>query len=103
MPQGSPIGTGLGILNPHNIALITARAGVPVVLDAGIGTAYEAALAMELGCEAVLVASAVTRARDPQRMARAMVLAVRAGREAERLGMCTSRSLAQTVSTFVGL
>src|SRR5690625_6806114 len=76
MPLGSPIGTGLGIANPHNIALITARAGVPVVLDAGIGTASEAALAMELGCEAVLVASAVTRARDPQRMARAMDLAV---------------------------
>src|SRR5690625_5664563 len=91
MPQGSPIGTGLGILNPHNIALITARAGVPVVLDAGIGTASEAALAMELGCEAVLVASAVTRARDPQRMARAMDLAVRAGREAARSGRIPRR------------
>ena len=103
MPLGSPIGTGLGILNPHNIALITARAGVPVVLDAGIGTASEAALAMELGCEAVLVASAVTRARDPQRMARAMDLAVRAGREAARSGRIPRRSLAQASSTFEGL
>ena len=65
MPLGAPIGTGLGILNPHNIELIASRAGVPVVLDAGIGTASEAALAMELGCDAVLLASAVTRAQDP--------------------------------------
>ncbi len=65
MPLGSPIGTGLGIRNPHNIALIVEQAGVPVVLDAGIGTASDACVAMELGCDAVLVASAVTRARDP--------------------------------------
>ena len=69
MPLGSPIGTGLGIRNPHNIALIVEQAGVPVVLDAGIGTASDAAQAMELGCDAVLLATAVTRAGDPERMA----------------------------------
>ena len=71
MPLGSPIGTGLGIGNPHNIALIVEQAGVPVVLDAGIGTASDACLAMELGCDAVLVASAVTRARRPGHHGRA--------------------------------
>ena len=70
MPLGAPIGTGLGILNPHNIELIVARAGVPVVLDAGIGTASDAALAMELGCDAVLLATAVTRAQNPEDEAR---------------------------------
>jgi len=79
MPLGSPIGTGLGIRNPHNIELIVARAGVPVILDAGIGTASDAALAMELGCAAVLLATAVTRASDPERMAAAMRHAVSAG------------------------
>ena len=103
MPLGSPIGTGLGILNPHNIELITARATVPVVLDAGIGTASEAALAMELGCDAVLVASAVTRAQDPQQMARAMDRAVRAGRGAARAGRIPRRRLAQASSSFEGL
>ena len=68
MPLGSPIGTGLGITNPHNIEMIVAQAGVPVVLDAGIGTASDAALAMELGCDAVLLATAVTRAADPPAM-----------------------------------
>src|SRR5207247_781633 len=72
MPGGSPIGSGLGIRNPHNIALIVEQAGVPVVLDAGIGTASDAAQAMELGCAAVLLASAITRAQDPPRMAAAM-------------------------------
>jgi thiazole synthase len=67
MPLGSPIGTGLGIANPHNIEMIVEQAGVPVVLDAGIGTASDAALAMELGCDAVLLATAVTRAADPPR------------------------------------
>jgi hypothetical protein len=67
MPLGSPIGTGLGIANPHNIEMIVDAAGVPVILDAGIGTASDAALAMELGCDAVLLASAVTRASDPPR------------------------------------
>ncbi|GAB3190075.1 thiazole synthase [Nesterenkonia suensis] len=79
MPLGAPIGTGLGILNPHNIELISSRANVPVVLDAGVGAASEAALAMELGCDAVLVASAVTRAQKPSDMAHAMRLAVESG------------------------
>src|SRR5256885_6839161 len=79
MPAGAPIGSGLGITNPHHITLIRAAVRVPVILDAGIGTASDAALAMELGCDAVLLASAVTRAREPARMARAMRLAVEAG------------------------
>lgn len=103
MPLGSPIGTGLGILNPHNIELICERATVPVVLDAGIGTASDAALAMELGCSAVLVASAVTRARDPEAMARAMDLAVRAGRAAAGAGRIPRRRLARASSAFDGL
>ncbi len=79
MPLGSPIGTGLGIANPHNIEMIVEGAGVPVILDAGIGTASDATLAMELGCEAVLLATAVTRAADPAVMAAAMAAAVVAG------------------------
>ncbi len=70
MPLGSPIGTGLGIANPHNIEMIVERAGVPVILDAGIGTASDATLAMELGCDAVLLATAVTRAKNPALMRR---------------------------------
>ena len=79
MPLGSPIGSGLGIRNPHNIALLREAVEVPVILDAGIGTASDAALAMELGCDAVLVATAVNRAHDPVAMASAMRLAVEAG------------------------
>src|SRR2546430_871677 len=98
MPLGSPIGTGLGIRNPHNIELIVARAGVPVVLDAGIGTASDAALAMELGCDAVLLASAVTRATDPPAMAAAMAAAVTAGYLARRAGRIPKRVWAQASS-----
>ncbi|MGN6605438.1 MAG: thiazole synthase [Jatrophihabitans sp.] len=86
MPLGSPIGTGLGIGNPHNLELIVSEATVPVILDAGIGTASDAALAMELGCDAVLLASAVTRAQQPALMATAMARAVEAGRLARRAG-----------------
>ncbi|WP_235831464.1 thiazole synthase [Gordonia zhaorongruii] len=86
MPLGSPIGTGLGISNPHNIEMIVARAGVPVILDAGVGTASDAALAMEIGCDGVLLASAVTRANNPEAMAAAMRHAVRAGRLAAGAG-----------------
>src|SRR5918999_1871331 len=86
MPLGSPIGSGLGIRNPHNIELIVEQAGVPVILDAGVGTASDAALAMELGCDAVLLASAVTRAEDPAGMATAMRAAVEAGRAARPAG-----------------
>jgi thiazole synthase len=91
MPLGSPIGSGLGIRNPHNISMITSRSGVPVILDAGIGTASDAALAMELGCAGVLVASAITRAADPERMATAMALAVAAGRAAYQAGRIPRR------------
>ncbi|GAA1683876.1 thiazole synthase [Fodinicola feengrottensis] len=98
MPLGSPIGTGLGIRNPHNIELIVARAGVPVILDAGVGTASDAALAMELGCSAVLMATAVTRADDPERMAVAMRLATEAGRHAYRAGRIPKRFWAHASS-----
>jgi thiazole synthase len=91
MPLGAPIGSGLGVRNPHNIELIVADAKVPVILDAGIGTASDAALAMELGCDAVLLATAVTRADDPVRMATAMRLAVEAGHHARRAGRVPKR------------
>lgn len=106
MPLGSPIGTGLGILNPHNIELICARATVPVLLDAGVGTASDAALAMELGCSGVLLASAVNRCQDPVAMARAMKLAVESGylaRTAGRIPQRTHAEGAQASSTFAGL
>jgi len=102
MPLGAPIGSGLGIRNPHNIQLIVEHATVPVILDAGIGTASEAALAMELGCDAVLLASAVTRAEDPIRMAEAMKYAVRAGRLAHGAGRIPVRRYAEASSTHVG-
>ncbi|NEW39665.1 thiazole synthase [Nocardia cyriacigeorgica] len=98
MPLGAPIGTGLGIGNPHNIEMIVAEAGVPVILDAGIGTASDAALAMELGCSAVLLATAVTRARQPALMASAMADAVRAGRLAREAGRIPKRFWAQASS-----
>lgn len=91
MPLGSPIGSGLGIRNPYNLALIRDRVDVPLLLDAGVGTASDAALAMELGCDGVLLASAVTRAREPERMAEAMRLAVVAGRLARRAGRIPRR------------
>jgi thiazole synthase len=91
MPLGSPIGAGRGIDNPHHIALIVEQAEVPVVLDAGIGTASDAAQAMELGCDAVLCASAIARADDPARMATAIRLAVEAGHEARAAGRIPRR------------
>ncbi len=94
MPLGSPIGSGLGIRNPHNIELIVESAGVPVILDAGIGTASDAAIAMELGCAAVLLATSVTRARRPELMAEAMRLGVNAGRLAYLAGRVPQRKLA---------
>ncbi|MCM6777365.1 thiazole synthase [Nocardia sp. CDC159] len=98
MPLGSPIGTGLGIGNPHNIEMIVAAANVPVILDAGIGTASDAALAMELGCAAVLLATAVTRARRPAVMAAAMAAAVEAGYLARQAGRIPKRFWAQASS-----
>jgi thiazole synthase len=98
MPLGSPIGTGLGIANPHNLEMIVAAAEVPVVCDAGIGTASDAAMAMELGCDAVLLASAVTKAKDPELMATAMAAAVVAGRAARLAGRIPRRFWAQASS-----
>jgi thiazole synthase len=98
MPLGSPIGTGLGIANPHNIEMIVAAATVPIVLDAGIGTASDAALAMELGCDAVLLASAVNRADDPVAMATAMARAVEAGHLARHAGRIPRRFWAHASS-----
>ncbi|MFI6516651.1 thiazole synthase [Spirillospora sp. NPDC050679] len=103
MPLGSPIGSGLGIRNPHNIELIVERAGVPVILDAGLGTASDAALAMELGCDAVLLATAVTRAQSPARMAAAMRHAVEAGRLARLAGRIPKRRYAQASSPWEGI
>lgn len=102
MPLGAPIGTGLGILNPHNISMIVDHATVPVVLDAGIGTASDAALAMELGCDAVLLATAVTRAQDPVGMASAFRHAVIAGRLAHRSGRIPRRYTSLASSEMEG-
>ncbi|GAA0972418.1 thiazole synthase [Acrocarpospora macrocephala] len=98
MPLGAPIGSGLGVRNPHNIELIVESAQVPVILDAGIGTASDAALAMELGCDAVLLATAVTRARRPELMAAAMRDAVSAGRRARLAGRIPRRHYAEASS-----
>lgn len=102
MPLGSPIGSGLGIRNPHNIELIVDQAGVPVVLDAGIGTASDAAFAMELGCDAVLLASSVTRAQSPALMADAMRQAVAAGRLARHAGRMPTRRYAEASTPMEG-
>lgn len=98
MPLGAPIGSGMGIRNPYNIALIRESVSVPVVLDAGIGTASDAAIAMELGCDAVMVASAISRSADPPMMAIAMAEAVNAGLLA-RLAGRIPRRLHATAST----
>ncbi|MXW41733.1 MAG: thiazole synthase [Acidimicrobiia bacterium] len=102
MPLGAPIGSGLGIRNPHNIQLIAEQLSVPVILDAGLGTASDAALAMELGCDAVMVASAITRARNPEKMAHAMRLATQAGRLAYQSGRIPKRYGAQASTPFEG-
>lgn len=103
MPLGAPIGSGLGIQNPHAIEVICARSPVPVILDAGIGTASDAALAMEVGCSAVLLNTAVSKARDPVRMAAAMAAAVRAGRDARQAGRIPKRFGAEPSSPQLGL
>ena len=95
MPLGSPIGSGSGIRNPYNVAIIAEQARVPVILDAGIGTASEAAQAMELGCDAVLLSSSVSRAEDPPAMAAAMRKAVEAGWEARHAGRIPKRLYAE--------
>jgi thiazole synthase len=103
MPLGSPIGSGMGIRNPYNISLIREAVEVPVVLDAGIGTASDAALAMELGADAVMAASAIARAQDPVRMASAMRSAVEAGRLARTAGRIPRRLYATASTPDQGL
>ena len=102
MPLGAPIGSGMGIRNPYNLAILREQVHVPVILDAGIGTASDAALAMELGCDAVLLASAVTRARDPEQMAEAMRRAVEAGRLAHLAGRIPRRLYAEASTPWEG-
>ncbi|HLI20901.1 MAG TPA: thiazole synthase, partial [Stellaceae bacterium] len=103
MPLGSPIGTGLGIANPYAIERIVATSAVPVILDAGIGTASDAAQAMELGCDGVLLNTAVAKARDPVLMSQAMRRAVEAGRGARLAGRIPKRTQAEPSSPQLGL
>lgn len=103
MPLGSPIGSGMGIRNPYNLSLIVEQANVPVVLDAGVGTASDAALAMELGCDAVLCASAISRAEDPVAMAMAIRAGVEGGRLARQAGRIPRRLYAEASTTNEGL
>jgi thiazole synthase len=102
MPLASLIGSGMGILNPWNLSLIIEQARVPVLVDAGVGTASDAAIAMELGCDGVLMNSAIAHAREPVRMARAMRLAVQAGREAFLAGRMARRFAAAPSSPMAG-
>ena len=103
MPLGSPIGSGMGIRNPYNLTLIREAVDVPLVLDAGVGTASDAALAMELGCDAVMAASAISRAEDPVRMAHAMRAAVEAGHLARGAGRIPRRTYATASTPEQGL
>jgi thiazole synthase len=103
MPAGAPIGSGLGVQNAVNIRLIVEQSSVPVLVDAGVGTASDAALAMELGCDAVLMNTAIAEAKDPIRMARAMKHAVIAGREAYLAGRMGKRLYADPSSPLAGL
>ncbi|HEY7141417.1 MAG TPA: thiazole synthase, partial [Methylomirabilota bacterium] len=102
MPLGAPIGSGLGIRNPHNIELIRSRAHVPVVVDAGVGTASDVAIAFELGADGVLLNTAVARAQDPVRMARAMRHAALAGRDAWLAGRMPRKFYAEASSPWEG-
>jgi thiazole synthase len=103
MPLGAPIGSGMGIRNPYNLAIIVEQAGVPVICDAGVGTASDASLAMELGCDGVLMASAIARAGDPVKMARAMRAAVEAGRLAFEAGRIPRKLHAEASTPSAGL
>jgi thiazole synthase len=103
MPLGSPIGSGMGIRNPYNLRLIVEQSRLPVILDAGIGTASDAAIAMEMGCDGVLLASSVSRAEAPARMARAMRLAVEAGRLAYESGRIPRRLYAEASTPMEGV
>jgi thiazole synthase len=103
MPLGAPIGSGMGILNPYNLALIREKVRGPLIVDAGLGTASDAALAMELGCDGVLLNTAVAQARDPVLMAEAMRLAVEAGRKAFQAGRIPKKFYAEASSPKEGL
>src|SRR5690606_12662127 len=103
MPLAAPIGSGLGIRNPYNIAIILEQATVPVIVDAGVGTASDAAVAMELGCQGVLMNTAIALAREPVRMANAMKLAVEAGRQAYLSGRMPKKLHAAASSPLEGL
>jgi len=103
MPLGAPIGSGLGIQNPNNIRIIKEMARVPVIVDAGVGTASDAAVAMELGCDAVLMNTGIAGAQDPVRMAEAMGLAVKAGRLAYLAGRIPRKSYAAASSPTEGM
>jgi thiazole synthase len=103
MPLGSLIGSGMGIMNPAAIELICSRSPVPVVLDAGIGTASDAALAMELGCDGVMIDTAIAQSRDPRQMAAAMRIAVEGGRLARLAGRIPKRRFAEASSPELGL
>ncbi len=103
MPLGSPIGSGSGIRNPYNLAIIREQVSVPMILDAGIGTASDAAMAMELGCDAVLLATSVTRAREPVLMAEAMRRGVEAGWLARRAGRIPRRRYAEASTSPEGM
>jgi thiazole synthase len=103
MPLGSPIGSGMGICNPYNIEMICARSPVPVILDAGIGTASDAVLALELGCDGILLNTAIAKAHDPVRMAKAMRAAVDAGIGARQAGRIPKRRYAEASSPQLGL
>lgn len=103
MPLAAPIGSGLGVRNPHNIRLILEAVKVPVIVDAGVGTASDAAIAMELGCDGILMNTAIAGAREPARMARAMKLAVEAGRDAFLAGRIPMKAYASASSPMHGL
>ena len=103
MPLAAPIGSGLGIRNPYNILTIVENAKVPILVDAGVGTASDAAIAMELGCDGVLMNTAIAGAKDPVRMARAMKLGVEAGREAFLAGRIPKKRSASASSPIEGL
>ena len=103
MPLGAPIGSGLGIRNPYNIKIILETVSVPVIVDAGVGTASDAAIAMELGCDGVLMNTAIASSRDPVAMARAMKLAVEAGRLAFKAGRMTKKLYATASSPLEGI
>jgi thiazole synthase len=103
MPLAAPIGSGLGIRNPHNIRLILEAVKVPVIVDAGVGTASDATIAMELGVDGILMNTAIAQAKEPERMARAMKLAVEAGREAYLAGRIPMKAYATASSPLEGL